>query len=164
MSLEDRLLTLSVDDVMNKAVISISVSQSMEAAAELFSEHEISSAPVVDSAGRCVGILSASDFANAVRPGGAEQRGASHELLDDDSGFHLDSTPLEHVQRHMTAAIQTVASSSPLLTAARIMCTEHIHHLPVIDRQGRPAGIVSTMDIVAALINAVDEMRAEQQH
>ena len=40
------------------------------------------------------------------------------------------------------------------------MCAEHIHHLPVLEDE-RPIGIVSTTDIVAALINAVDEVEAQ---
>jgi predicted transcriptional regulator len=37
------------------------------------------------------------------------------------------------------------------------MCAEHIHRLLVLDQQERPVGVVSTMDVVAALLNAVEE-------
>jgi CBS-domain-containing membrane protein len=40
------------------------------------------------------------------------------------------------------------------------MCEQHLHRLPVVSADGRVVGIISTMDVVAALVNAIDEMEA----
>jgi CBS domain-containing protein len=56
----------------------------------------------------------------------------------------------------MTRQIAAISSKQTLRTAAEVMSSTHVHHLPVID-QGRVVGIVSTMDIVAALLNILDE-------
>jgi predicted transcriptional regulator len=50
-----------------------------------------------------------------------------------------------------------VGTTATLLHAARIMCDQHIHRLIAVDRIGRPEGIVSSLDVVAALVQAVDE-------
>jgi CBS domain-containing protein len=42
--------------------------------------------------------------------------------------------------------------------AAKIMCLQHVHRLPVVDASGKPVGIISSMDLVAALSNAAEEL------
>jgi CBS-domain-containing membrane protein len=39
------------------------------------------------------------------------------------------------------------------------MCDEHIHRLPVLDGSGRITGVITSLDIVAAMANAADEQR-----
>ena len=58
----------------------------------------------------------------------------------------------------MTSALQSVAMHAPLLAAAKIMNAQHVHRLVVLDEKEKPIGVVSTMDIVAAIVNAIDEM------
>jgi CBS domain-containing protein len=80
--------------------------------------------------------------------------------------MHNTSMPLGAVKdaagdvvgAHMTPAVQSVAVDAPLLAAARIMDAQHVHRLIVLDAKERPIGVVSTMDIVAALLNAIEEM------
>ncbi|MBI2480813.1 MAG: CBS domain-containing protein, partial [Planctomycetia bacterium] len=61
----------------------------------------------------------------------------------------------------MTDAVQSVASNQPLLNAARIMCADHIHHLPVIEGH-RVLGVISTMDVIAAMLNAIEEVAVDE--
>jgi len=133
----DRLKMLKVRDVMSRKVREISVNQTMSEAAKAFAQSDVSSAPVVDDQGRCVGMLSAADFIKRDCPQGNDM-----------------------VSCYMTAALQSVAACESLLQAARVMSAEHIHHLPVLEDE-RPIGVVSTMDIVAALITAVDEVEVQ---
>ena len=134
----DRLKRLQVRDVMSRRVIEVSANQTMSEAAQAFAQSAVSSAPVVDDQGRCIGMLSAADF------------------IKRDGRMNGDV-----VHCYMSAALQSVATDESLLQAARVMSAEHIHHLPVLEDK-RPIGVVSTMDIVAALINAVDEVESRQ--
>ena len=140
----DRLRTLRVSDVMAKKVIEINPDQSMEAVAASLVANEVSSAPVVDHLGHCVGMLSAMDFV---------KRHGELTTPPNEAG--------DRVGQCMTDAVQTIAADATLLAAARVMDATHIHHLPVI-RDDQIVGIVSTMDIVAAVVNAVDELEANQ--
>ncbi len=157
-----RLTSLSVGDVMASHVFPVSASQSMDDAAEMFVQHDISSAPVIDEQGQCVGMLSASDFLR--RNALSRQRDAAPEAAVDPSsaddecaGGSGPSAPRDCVLEYMSGGVQSVPQHSTLLHAAEIMDAQHIHRLPVLDGAGRPVGIVSTMDIVAALRNAIAE-------
>ena len=44
-----------------------------------------------------------------------------------------------------------------ILSAARQMCGSHIHRLFVIDDEGKPIGVVSTLDLVSAMVLAFEE-------
>jgi predicted transcriptional regulator len=150
---------LKVQDLMSRKVIEVSANQTMGEAAKAFAESDVSSAPVIDDQGRCVGMLSAADFMPRDCPQNSDM--GRHEMTHrgPDDGFAIES-PSDMVSRYMSDAVQSVAANESLLQAARVMCAEHIHHLPVLEGE-RPVGVVSTMDIVAALINAVDELDAQ---
>jgi CBS domain-containing protein len=123
----------------------------------------VSSAPVVDEQGRCVGMLSAADY--LLRD--VSSREAGRGRLTDESEFVLRQRPGEalcveredtrDVWSHMSPSVQAIRSETPLVEAARIMCASHLHRLPVLDDGGRPIGVVSSLDLVSALMNAVDE-------
>ncbi|MEQ8786359.1 MAG: CBS domain-containing protein [Pirellulaceae bacterium] len=157
----DRLKSLSVRNVMTHDVVTVSYSQTMpEAAAEL-RRRDVAWAPVVDEMGRCIGVLSATDFLKR------EQEADERECLDAGSSKVQEPSeqqPLsitvedeERVSAYMSDSIQSVSAEVPVLMAARMMCAEHIHRLLVLDHDERPLGVVSTMDVVAALLNAIEE-------
>jgi predicted transcriptional regulator len=141
----DRLMTLKVKDVMTRKVICVAKNQPLSDAAGLFLEKGISGAPVIDEDGRCVGVLSAIDYvrrAHALR----------HEDESDTAG--------ERVGGEMSSGVRSVQPEQTLLTAARIMCEKHVHRLPVLNLDGKPVGLITSMDVVAALVNAIDEREA----
>lgn len=148
----DRLHSLLVQDVMARTVVWVSTRQPMADIAGLFRKHAISSAPVVDEQGVCVGILSATDFLSRDAERTASQVPPHHHppvWLPDDVAA-----------TYMSQGVQTVPATSPLLHAARVMCMQHVHRLPVVDCEGRPVGIISTMDVVSALLKALSEQEA----
>lgn len=155
----DRLRMLKVRDLMSRTVIEVSANQTMGEAAKAFAQSDVSSAPVVDEQGRCVGMLSAADFMPRDCPEDSDM--GRHEMTKrgPDDGFAIE-TPSDMVSRYMSGAVQSVGADESLMQAARVMCAEHIHHLPVLEGD-RPVAVVSTMDIVAALVNAVDELDAQ---
>jgi CBS domain-containing protein len=65
------LFALKAADLMSREVITLSVCDSLDRAAQLFAKEQISGAPVVDGEGRCVGLLSLADVVRW-----AEQRGS----------------------------------------------------------------------------------------
>lgn len=64
------LTTLQAADLMSRDVVTIPQGMSLRAAARLLFEHQISGAPVADASGRCIGILSATDFVRWAEEGG----------------------------------------------------------------------------------------------
>jgi CBS-domain-containing membrane protein len=151
----ERLLGLRVEDIMRPSVVTVSANETMESAARRLASHEITGAPVVEESGRCVGVLSGSDFVG--RDAGFHP---SDQMLVKDTlhqPFELRTLANDRVEAHMSPVIQTVAPQATLMQAARMMCAEHIHRLLVLDRESRPVGIVSSLDLVAAMVAAVEE-------
>jgi len=68
------LISLTASDLMRGDVITIPEETSLRAAADVLYRHQIGGAPVVDTAGRCVGMLCATDFVHWTKEGaqGAE--------------------------------------------------------------------------------------------
>ena len=155
-SATQRLGSLKVSDVMAKDVVQVPICQSMPDAAATFTEHAISAAPVIDDQGRCVGILSATDFLRRDGPQ-EESRWEEHRLVRMENSMQLVSHRADVTSSYMTCDVQSIAADATLVAAARVMCAEHVHRLPVLDKDGRVVGVISTMDIVASLLNAVDE-------
>jgi CBS-domain-containing membrane protein len=164
-TLYTRLSELRAADVMNRDVVTIESALTMGEAARRMANRGVTSAPVVDEQGRCVGMLSAADYLMREVASG----GAGCGRLTDESEFVLRQRPGEalcvereetrDVWSYMSPAVQAIRSETPLVEAAQIMCASHLHRLPVLDGGGRPIGVVSSLDLVSALMNAVDEHR-----
>lgn len=157
----ERLLTLRVSDIMAHELVTVHSDDTLNTAARLFEEREISGAPVIDDDGRCVGVLSGFDF---VRQAVAELResgatGSCHVLVQDtpDAPLHLEDVPQGAVETYMSRDVQSVRSTDGMLDAARRMCQQHVHRLVVLDERGKPIGLLSSLDIVAALVAAIEE-------
>src|SRR5690242_5495541 len=56
------LQALTADELMTRDVVRLAEDMPLQEAARLMLKNQISGAPVVDRGGRCVGILSATDF------------------------------------------------------------------------------------------------------
>ena len=158
-----RLSTLSVSHAMRKGVVPVFANQTMTQAAVTLADNAISGAPVLDETGQCVGILSANDFVrreaslhDASRVG---SRGSEYKLAvaSDYQPLLLEETAGDLVAAHMSTGLQTIPPAATLAHAARIMCAAHVHRLPVVDEGGIPIGMLTSLDIVSALVNALEE-------
>ena len=157
----DRLLSLKVGDVMSQAVVHVESHQTMDSAAGVLMKHQISGMPVVDEQQRCVGVISATDFVRRSygdRSAGESKTLAKHALQHGgDDAFEIVETAGDLVSDHMAPAVQSVRSDEPLLTAVHMMCAQHIHRVPVLDARGHLAGILTSLDVVAAVANVIEE-------
>jgi CBS-domain-containing membrane protein len=149
----DRMQQLTVGDCMSADVVIVPESSSMHAAASILADHCITGAPVVDDAGRCVGVITVTDFLTfeIARTGDVV---AAHGRNCNGSATQL---PWNAVRKFMSTAVQTVERRTSLLRASEIMCAEHIHRLFVLNERGAPIGVISTTDVAAALIKATKE-------
>ncbi len=165
----NRLRSLRVADVMHTQVIVLQEHQSMAEAAQVFLQHGITGAPVVDDKGHVVGILSATDFVRR------EARGCQcpptrlspveYQVVHDEpcGPVHIEEACEDRVSTHMSRGVQTIAATDSLLQAARAMCVEHIHRLVVLDARGAPVGVLTSLDLVAVLMQAAEEAAQEEQ-
>lgn len=139
--------SLTVADVMNPKVISISDEATLAQAIEKLREHKISALVVVDHSGHMVGLISQTDLLRAWQEGSGKT-----EAMD------------QSVSAYMTRDVVSCAMHKSLDYAMRQLNDHQIHRLVVVESHdgGRfvtdrmmPVGILSQTDIVRALIGRV---------
>jgi CBS domain-containing protein len=126
---------LRVADLMTIDPIVVSVDASLEEAEELLRRHRITGLPVVDLAGRLVGVISQTDLLYLAVP---TVRALIHHHA---SGIRVGEV--------MSAPPRIIDASATLQDAAILMHEERLHRLVAVDDHGRPTGVISAMDFVA---------------
>jgi CBS-domain-containing membrane protein len=147
-------LALTAQDLMTREVVTVPERMSLAVAARLLSRAHISGAPVVDVAGVCVGVISATDFlalADRTCPVVHGPCTAPMCVCSEWQVMDPGELPPDEVREHMTADPVTVRPEAPVGDVARAMLDAHIHRVIVVDQWGRPVGIVSSTDLIAAV-------------
>ncbi len=140
-------------DIMTKSVATVRENETLHDALMLMTENRLTALPVVDSAGRCLGMISQSDVIAVAREADAENEelGTDHPMADVLFGrVALDEVTNERIDDIMTEGVVTAAPTDLITTVADKMLAEKVHHLPICDEEGCLVGIISTMDILAA--------------
>lgn len=160
-SAEDRLVlnAATAADLMSRDPVSIRQSATIKEAAAFLIERDISAAPVIDEAGRPVGVISSTDI---VRHNGAIQ-GATPSTSDYYSVANLLCPPAlrnmvhakksEHVQVRdiMTPTLLSVSPEDSVITVISNLLAMKVHRLFVIDASGVLVGVISTFDVLSKL-------------
>jgi len=118
----------------------------------------------VNAEGRCVGVLSSSDFVTwAVHgeEGGENGRGTSF-IAPWGVLISIDDSPDSAIAHYMTALPITVEPTTPIGELAQKMVGAHIHRLLVVVDHDGPRGIVSSTDILAAVARAAQRIGQEK--
>lgn len=143
---------LTAEDLMSKPVEAIPARMSLREAARLLSRSRISGAPIVDDAGRCVGVLSATDFVRAAEQEAPVGRPPSQSVCSEWQMVDVDVLPNEEVCAYMTPDPVTAHSNCGITELARMLLDAHIHRIIIVDARHRPLGIVTSTDILAAVV------------
>jgi CBS domain-containing protein len=143
------LLELTAADLMTAPVTTIPQAMPLGEAARLLHHADISGAPVVDADGRCLGVLSSSDF---VTWAGAEGEGVRF-IAPWGEIISVEEEPDREIRHYMTAQPVTVVPTTPVGRLAQMMIDAHIHRVLVVERN-RPCGIITSTDILAAVARA----------
>jgi len=145
---------MQVSEIMTRGVISLAPADSLEKAARLMLQYEISGFPVLDR-GRLVGIVTEGDFLRRVELGTERHRRRWIEFLTTnerlaDEFIHAHSRTVADV---MTREVITVAPESDLEKAVQLMEQHRVKRLPVI-KGDAVVGVVSRSDLLRAFIVA----------
>jgi CBS domain-containing protein len=157
------LLALTAADLMTAPVLTIPQETPLREAAALLCRSHISGAPVVDADGRCVGVLSSSDFVTLARKGGPAGEHATRTSFIAPWGEWIDieDSPDSEIRQYMTAKPVAVAPQTPVGALAQTMVDAHIHRVLVVADGGRPQGIVTSTDVLTAVARAARGAAAE---
>ena len=149
-----------VKDVMNPDIMTVADDMTTDELARYLTEREISGAPVVNSQGHLIGVVSMTDIGrHLAEPSefASSRRSEFYETGDDVPLETLEQRFLDEravaVRDVMTPVVHHVSANAPIAEAARIMVEQHIHRLVVT--QGRePVGIITSMDLLRVVANA----------
>lgn len=146
---------LTAADVMSREVVTVPQTMLLHHAAHLLARKQISGAPVVDGNGRCVGILSATDFVRHAEGGPNPVHVTQGSWFCADwQVVNLEMLPRDEVRGHMSTDLVTADADVSIKDLARRMLDAHIHRIVVLDAAHHPVGIVSSTDILAAIAYA----------
>ena len=121
-------LSAKVKDFMEAPPIIVAEETTIDQAAETMWEKRIGSVIVVDKEGKMAGIITASDIIFAV----------TKSLVG-------RQVPVSGIMSK--TSIMAIPNES-VLTAVERMMKENVRHLPVIEKNGTPVGIISTKDVM----------------
>jgi CBS-domain-containing membrane protein len=131
-------------DLMQEARVLIPVGMSVRDAAAVLDAADVEAIPVVDSDGRCVGLFSAADYRRwAARLGGRTEVVCEWQIVP--------PPPVpDGVRFHMTRryAMATPGAGVPEMLHRLGVAPDPF--LVVLDRQRRPQGLVSAIDLLRA--------------
>ena len=117
--------------------------------AGLLAEHRISALPVVDDAGRLVGVVSEADLLLKEMFGLA----VHHQLVESRRTRRERAKAGAQIARDlMTSPAVTIGPEAPIAEAARVMHDLAVKRLPVVDKDGRVVGIVTRSDLLRVFL------------
>lgn len=149
----------TVRSVMTESVVTVPEDMPYKEIVATLAEHAVSAVPVVDGAGRVVGIVSEADLLHKMEFAGLEphlhlierrQRRTARAKAAGDTARDLMSSPAT-----------TVGPDAALTVAASTMERERVKRLPVVDGRGRAIGIVSRRDLLRVYLRDDEAIRDE---
>lgn len=153
-------MSVTVKDVMTAKVMWVEKDAPFAALAAALRQYRVSAFPVLDEAGRVIGVVSESDMLVKEALGGGEDQppGMTTGLWRRKQLAKARATTAAGL---MTAPAVTVGPDDTVERAARLMYLHHVKRLPVVDPDGHVAGIVSQADLLSVYGRPDGEIRAQ---
>ena len=146
---------LTARDIMTKEIISVTLETSLKDLAKTFVETRFSNLPVLDEAGKLVGIISETDL--------IEQHKPLHiptvmTLFDWVFTFGSEKRFKEEVDRVTAAKVGELYRKDPITCSpdatvrelAGLMSQHRVHLLPVVE-DGKMIGVVARLDVIRGM-------------
>lgn len=149
----------SVAEVMTREPITIGEKAPLREAIKILAETRISGLPVVDDAGKLIGIISETDLMwqeAGVTPPAYFMIFDSVIYLTNPVDFQRDLHKAlgQTVGEVMSKKPITISPDKPLKEAAKLMRDRKIHRLPVLDDSEQIVGILTLSDIIREMAQA----------
>ena len=144
-----------VKDVMTTQVVAVKRETTFKQMAATLRQHRVSALPVVDDAGRVVGVVSEADL---LAKEALADPGVMAEVLHRKDVRKAEGLTAGDL---MTSPPVTAAPEDQVEQAARMMHFMRIKRLPVVNSGGQLVGIISRSDVLAVFDRPDEDIRAE---
>jgi CBS domain-containing membrane protein len=132
-ALDRRFGQLRCGTVMARDVQTARATDTIYRARMIMNNHHVKAVPVVDDDRHVVGIVTVYDL------------------------FNLEVVDLDPISKIMTSPVTTVTVDTPVSRLVELMSDLGLRHLPVVDEDGRMAGIITRTELIAVLHQALVE-------
>lgn len=132
--------SLLVSEFASPSTVTVTLEDTLEHAYRVILEHRISAVLVVGAAGKAAGVLSRRDLLEVGRVTARVRNRPSSLALPMQGCGDLMSRPVIHVSR-----------DAAVTEAARLMLDRKVHRVFVLDEDGKPTGVFSSRDAMAAV-------------
>lgn len=138
-------------DVMVSPVITMGENDSVRDVARLLVEKRISAVPILDAAGKLVGIVTEGDLMRRAETG-TEHPYSWLSLFLSEGAIAADyvKSHATRVKDVMTRNVRTAGPDAPLYEIADLFEENHIKRVPILNDSGELVGIVSRANILQA--------------
>jgi len=137
---EELTYELKVEEVMTKDPFVVSLETTMQDLLVLFRQKRISGSPVVTD-GDLVGVVSIEDLIRCLQ---------ANDL----------TSP---VSKYMSTKMLTTRNTDPVIEALKLFVSSHYGRLPVLNEQGKLAGIITKGDITSGILKALQKDYHEEE-
>ncbi len=145
---------MRVEDFMTRRVITITPDTTLLAAAKLMLEHRVGGLPVLDAAGRIIGVFSESDL---LREEGEEGSPWLDIMVAQDekpaARLRLDTRKVGEV---MTRQPITIAPDASIAEASCLLHDHRLRRLPVVEND-QLVGMIAHVDLVRAMATSAQK-------
>jgi len=141
---------LTIAEIMNTDLVTLAEDDNLSLARELMANHRIRHLPVVDSAGKLVGLVTQRDVLAA----------ADSTLLSKPDAAVKPESYIA-VSSVMTVSVHKITETTNLRAAAMYLQKHKIGCLPV-ERKGKLVGIVTDSDFVTVAVHLMELLEAQE--
>jgi CBS domain-containing protein len=124
-----KLVDLKAKNLMSSPAITLPITSSLNDVVETIYKEKIGSVIITDENNRIAGIITERDIIYAAAKG----------------LFKREDVKVEHL---MSKNVITINEDGSIYEAIDKMRAHNIRHLPVVDNQGRPVGLISLRDLI----------------
>jgi len=145
---KDGLPDVKVSEVMRREVVTVHPGSPVTEVVQLLLDKDFTAVPVVDDDNKVVGMVSDNDL---LTRGGINVTLSLKKAADSDFVNELHKQlkePGRKVSEVMTREVVTVPPEMVLGKAAKLMVEKQLKRLPVVDKEGKLAGILGRLDIL----------------
>jgi len=144
---------------MTTDVAAVDLAASYKQVARVLAERSVTAVPVIDQAGRVVGVVSEADMLCKQERGHRTPAGGTRLRTRSDRAKAAAHTAAEL----MTTPPVTIHPDAHLGSAARLMNDRHVRRLPVVDSSGTLIGMVSRRDLLGVFLRSDGDIAADVQ-
>ncbi|MCM0020532.1 MAG: CBS domain-containing protein, partial [Tagaea sp.] len=149
-------MNISAKDIMSTKIASIAPDASARMAAKTMLKRKVSALLVLDSKRRLLGVISEGDLVHRIELDTRKKGSWWLNLLTPDRDLARDYARAHgrKVGDAMSRNVVTVSPEARLPAIVALMDKHRIKRVPVVNAEGKPVGVVSRADVLAAFAKA----------